>query len=229
MEQLAAVGAQLKRLINRLWIGLGLFHDGQDLSKTANALTLSTTLALPIVAVNDVHTHCPERQGLQNIVTAIRLKTDIQNLGYQGFCNAERTLRPITTLQQLYPEEMLAQTIAIADLCQFSMEELRYEYPEDLVPPHLTPRTYLRQLTYDGASQRWPQGIPKDTVTLIEKELDLIAQLRYEALFSDRTRHRAVCPQPAHFVSGPGVCRQLCRMLLPVYYRSGSCTNAPAV
>ncbi len=183
VEQLVAVGAQLKNLIARLWVGLGLFHDGQDLSKTANALTLSTTLELPIVAVNDVHTHCPERQGLQNIVTAIRLKTDIQNLGYQGFCNAERTLRPITALQQLYPEEMLAQTVAIADLCQFSMDELRYEYPEDLVPPHLTPGAYLRQLTYDGASQRWPQGIPKDTVTLIEKELDLIAQLRYEHYF----------------------------------------------
>ena len=183
VEQLAAVGARLKNLITRLWIGLGLFHDGQDLSKTAHALTLSTTLELPIVAVNDVHTHCPERQGLQNIVTAIRLKTDIQNLGYQGFCNAERTLRPITALQQLYPEEMLAQTVAIADLCQFSMDELRYEYPEDLVPPHLTPGAYLRQLTYDGASQRWPQGIPKDTVTLIEKELDLIAQLRYEHYF----------------------------------------------
>ena len=183
VEQLVALGAQLKNLIARLWVGLGLFHDGQDLSKTANALTLSTTLELPIVAVNDVHTHCPERQGLQNIVTAIRLKTDIQNLGYQGFCNAERTLRPITALQQLYPEEMLAQTVAIADLCQFSMDELRYEYPEDLVPPHLTPGTYLRQLTYDGASQRWPQGIPKDTVTLIEKELDLIAQLRYEHYF----------------------------------------------
>lgn len=183
VEQLAAVGARLKNLITRLWIGLGLFHDGQDLSKTAHALTLSTTLELPVVAVNDVHTHCPERQGLQNIVTAIRLKTDIQNLGYQGFCNAERTLRPITALQQLYPEEMLAQTVAIADLCQFSMDELRYEYPEDLVPPHLTPGAYLRQLTYDGASQRWPQGIPKDTVTLIEKELDLIAQLRYEHYF----------------------------------------------
>ena len=52
-----------------------------------------------------------------------------------------------------------------------------------MVPPHLTPGAYLRQLTYDGASQRWPQGIPKDTVTLIEKELDLIAQLRYEHYF----------------------------------------------
>jgi error-prone DNA polymerase len=135
------------------------------------------------VAVNDVHTHCPERQGLQNIVSAIRLKTDIHSLGYQGFCNAERTLRPITALQQLYPDEMLAQTMVIADLCQFNMDELRYEYPEDLVPPHLTPSTYLRQLTYDGANQRWPDGIPHDTVALIEKELDLIAQLRYEHYF----------------------------------------------
>ena len=183
VEQLSAVGAHLQSLIPRLWIGLGLFHDGQDLHKTACALTLSSALKLPIVAVNDVHTHCPERQGLQNVVSAIRLKTDVHSLGYQGFCNAERTLRPITALQQLYPDEMLAQTVVIADLCQFNMDELRYEYPEDLVPPHLTPSAYLRQLTYDGANQRWPDGIPDDTVTLIEKELDLIAQLHYEHYF----------------------------------------------
>ena len=183
VEQLSAVGAHLQSLIPRLWIGLGLFHDGQDLHKTACALTLSSALKLPIVAVNDVHTHCPERQGLQNVVSAIRLKTDVHSLGYQGFCNAERTLRPITALQQLYPDEMLAQTVVIADLCQFNMDELRYEYPEDLVPPHLTPSAYLRQLTYDGANQRWPDGIPDNTVTLIEKELDLIAQLHYEHYF----------------------------------------------
>lgn len=183
VEQLKAVGSELRDLLPRLWIGLGLFHDGQDMSKTANALTLATTLKLPIVAVNDVHTHCPERQGLQDIVTAIRLKTDVQNLGYRGFCNAEHTLRPISALQQLYPQEMLAQTMVIADACQFDMDELRYEYPEDLVPPHLTPDAYLRQLTYDGASQRWPEGIPDDTIGLIEKELGLIAQLRYEHYF----------------------------------------------
>ena len=66
---------------------------------------------------------------------------------------------------------MLAQTMVIADLCQFDMDELRYEYPEDLVPPHLTPGAYLRQLTYDGANKRWPAGIPDNTVALIEKEL----------------------------------------------------------
>ena len=116
-------------------------------------------------------------------MTAIRLKTNVQELGYQGFCNAERTLRPINTLQQLYPEEMLRQTTVIAAQCEFNMDELRYQYPEDLVPPHLTPSAYLRQLTYDGAQERWPHGIPEDTVTLIEKELELIAQLRYEHYF----------------------------------------------
>ena len=68
---------------------------------------------------------------------------------------------------------MLAQTMVIADPCQFDMDELRYEYPEDLVPPHLTPGAYLRQLTYDGATNAWPAGIPDNTVALIEKELDL--------------------------------------------------------
>ncbi len=183
IEQSKTTVTQLKTLLPHLWIGLGLFHDGQDLRKTANALTLSTTLNLPIVAVNDVHTHIPQRQPLQDVITAIRLKTNIQELGYQGFCNAERTLRPINTLQQLYPEEMLKQTTVIADLCEFSMDELQYQYPKDLVPPHLTPSAYLRQLTYNGAQERWPDGIPEDTVILIEKELDLIAQLRYEHYF----------------------------------------------
>lgn len=183
VEHLRVMGSQLSSLLPQLWIGLGLLHDGQDLSKTANALTLSSALGLPIVAVNDVHTHCPERQSLQDVITAIRLKTNLQELGYRGFCNAERTLRPITTLQQLYPEEMLRQTTVIADQCQFSMNELRYQYPKDLVPPHLTPSAYLRQLTYEGARARWPEGIPENTVTLIEKELDLIAQLNYEHYF----------------------------------------------
>ena len=79
----------------------------------------------------------PRSPRLQNIVS-YSAENDIHSLGYRGFCNAERTLRSITTLQQLYPDEMLAQTMVIADLCQFDMDELRYEYPEDLVPPHLT-------------------------------------------------------------------------------------------
>ena len=183
IEAQGQTGEALKALFGQLWIALELFRDGQDLDKTAHALTLSSRLGLPIVASNDVHTHCPERQPLQDVLTAIKLNTNVHELGYQGFANAERTLRPLQELATLYPPEMLAESVKIADLCQFNMLELRYEYPQDLVPPHLTPKAYLRQLTFAGAKERWPQGIPEETLALIEKELLLVAQLQYEHYF----------------------------------------------
>lgn len=186
IENLIKTGAALKAHFADLWIALELFQDGRDLDKTANALTASIRLDLPIVASNDVHTHKTERQPLQDLVTAIRHKTSVQELGHRGFCNAERTLRSIEHLQTLYPQEFLAETMVIADRCEFSMDELRYEYPEDLVPPHLTPAQYLRQLTYAGAQERWPEGsggLDETTRALIEKELTLIAELNYEYYF----------------------------------------------
>ncbi len=180
---LMEIAADLQSVFDELWIALELFRDGHDLDKTANALTLSMRRNLPIVASNDVHTHETARQPLQDLVTSIRLRTPVSELGVQMFPNAERTLRPIDALQALYPEEMLAETMVIADRCNFSMDELRYEYPEDLVPPHLTPAEYLRQLTYAGAEERWPEGIEPDTKALIEKELALIAELDYEYYF----------------------------------------------
>ena len=180
---LMQTGAALKEIFPELWIALELFRDGNDLDKTAHALTLSTRLDLPVVAANDVHTHEPARQPLQDLVTAIRHKTTVAELGKTAFPNAERTLRPLSELATLYPPEMLAESVTIAARCQFSMDELRYEYPQDLVPPHLTPQAYLRQLTLAGARERWPDGIPADTQALIDKELALIAELNYEHYF----------------------------------------------
>ena len=176
-------GQQLQQIFPQMWIALELFRDGHDLDKTANALTLSMRLGLPIVASNNVHSHCPERQPLQDLMTAIRLGTPVASLGHQAFGNAEHTLRSIEDLRSLYPPEMLAESIKIADLCHFSMDELRYEYPQDLVPPHLTPQQYLRQLTMAGAKERWPEGTDDKTMALIEKELGLIAELNYEYYF----------------------------------------------
>jgi error-prone DNA polymerase len=85
---------------------------------------------------------------LQDILTAIRHKTTLQNLGQRGFNNSERTLRPLEKLASIYPLEMLNESVCIAEQCQFNMDELRYEYPKDLVPPHLTAARYLRQLTF---------------------------------------------------------------------------------
>ena len=132
-------GRRLQTLLPQLWIALELFHEAADLDKTACALTLSMRLGLSIVASNNVHVHVPGRQPLQDVMTAIRLKTTVAGLGDRSLANAERHLRSIEQLEMLYPPEMLAETCEIAGRCTFSMEELRYEYPEELVPPHLTP------------------------------------------------------------------------------------------
>ena len=166
-----------------LWIALELFRESSDLDKTAHALTLSMRLGLPIVACNDVHTHNPVRQPLQDVMTAIRLKTPVAELGSAAFCNAERTLRPIRGLEELYPGELLEEAAHIAGLCHFSMDELHYQYPKELVPPHLTPFEYLEQLTLAGARERWPEGVPDDVLKLVRRELELIRTLDYEHYF----------------------------------------------
>ena len=167
----------------RLWIALELFRESCDLDRTAHVLTLSMRLGLPIVACNDVHTHEPVRQPLQDVMTAIRLKTPVAELGGAAFCNAERTLRPVAALEELYPPEFLDEAAVIAGLCHFSMDELRYQYPQELVPPHLSPFEYLEQLTLAGARERWPAGVPGDVLKLVRRELELIRTLDYEHYF----------------------------------------------
>ncbi len=176
-------GRRLQALFPALWIALELFREDRDLDRTAHALTLSMRLDLPVVASNDVHLHDAARQPLQDVLTAIRHRTTVADVGRRGFQNAERRLRTIAELETLYPPEMLAESCRIAERCQFSLDELRYEYPEELVPPHLTPSAYLRQLTYAGAAQRWPEGMPDDARALVERELALIAELDFEYYF----------------------------------------------
>ena len=176
-------GRRLRSLLPNLWIALELLQNGDDLDLAAAALTLSMRLDLPIVASNDVHMHVAERKPLQDVLTAIRLKTSIKELGTALHANRERHLRPLDRLRALYPTEMLQESVAILDRCKFSLDELRYEYPEELVPPGFTPTQFLRQVTFAGAAQRWPRGVPSHVVGMIEAELELIAKLRYEYFF----------------------------------------------
>ncbi len=180
---LMAQGRRLKALFPALWIALELFREATDLDKTAHALTLSMRLDLPIVASNDVHAHVAERQPLQDVLTAIRHRIPVSEIGSLGFQNAERHLRPLAELETLYPPEMLDEAGRIAGRCSFSLDELRYEYPEELVPPHLSPADYLRQLTYAGAAERWPDGMPEAARSLVERELALIGELGFEYYF----------------------------------------------
>ena len=138
---------------------------------------------VPVVAVGDILHHDKARQPLQDLLRATRLRDTVTNLGHQLEPNAERTLRPLNALFHLYPYELLAHTVMCAAGCVFSLDELRYEYPEEIVPAGHTLVSYLREQTYEGARRRYGDTVPPAALALIEKELALIAELKFEAYF----------------------------------------------
>jgi error-prone DNA polymerase len=180
----AADGEWLGRLFpDRAWLAVELLRNGDDRARLAKLMEIGARCRLPLVAAGDVHYHVRERRALQDLVTAIRLNTPITAAGYELQSSGERHLRTLRQLERLYPRSLLDETAQIAAQCRFSLDELRYEYPEELVPPGETPASQLRKLTEEGARARWPQGITERVRDLIEHELALIAELRYEAYF----------------------------------------------
>ena len=144
---------------------------------------LGQALGLPVVAVGDVHYHVRDRRRLHDVLTAVRLKTTVAQIGRAGRPNGEHHLRPLATLRKLYPPELLAATVGIADRCTFSLAALHYEYPEELVPIGLTASEHLRALTEEGMRQRWPHGVSAAIREQIERELVLIREMRFEHFF----------------------------------------------
>jgi len=178
------LGSKLKRLFKgRLWLGVEMFWQSTDQQHYMQCADLSSELGINMVACNDVHMHHKNRKPLQDTLTAIRLNTTIQELGLARQTNAERYLKPLKVLQHQYPAALLEEAGNIADLCHFSMDELRYEYPREVVPKGLTAHQYLRQLSEEGAKLRWPAGVPNKVIKLINYELKLIQELQYEYYF----------------------------------------------
>jgi error-prone DNA polymerase len=176
------------RFPGALWIAAERLLDADDAARCQKLIAIADVTGLPLVAAGDVHMHARERRALQDTLTAIRLKTSVAQAGYALHPNGERHLRPLETLQRLYPAAWLAETLAIAARCRFSLEELRYEYPEEIVPPGETPTSYLRRLTEEGFVRRFPAATTSEAArakvrNLIEHELALIAEARYEAFF----------------------------------------------
>jgi error-prone DNA polymerase len=127
--------------------------------------------------------HVRSRKPLQDTLTAIRLGKAIADCGYDLAPNAEQHLRSRLRLGNIYPSQAIQETLRIASLCCFSLSELRYEYPDELVPRGQTPASFLRQEVYAGAQLRYPQGISSDVKNKIEYELHLINDLAYEPYF----------------------------------------------
>ncbi len=168
---------------DRLWIAVELLADGLERQRLEGLQHLAEALDLPLAASGDVHMHCRERRALQDTVTAIREGLTLDRAGFALYSNGERYLRSRAVVGSIYPAELLTETLRIADAIQFSLDELCYEYPDELVPDGMTPTTYLRQLSVEGMHQRWPDGVPQKVLTLVEHELELIRDLQYEPFF----------------------------------------------
>lgn len=167
----------------RLWIAVELLADGLQRYRLQALRALAGKLQLPLVASGDVHMHCRSRRALQDTVTAIRHGVTLDKAGYLLHANGERYLRPRAVLAENYPADLLAETVRIAERVNFSLNELRYEYPSEVVPAGVTPAGHLRELTLQGAKKRWPNGMTKKVSDLLEHELLLIRDLVYESYF----------------------------------------------
>jgi error-prone DNA polymerase len=172
-----------ERFAGRLWIGVELTTCGHDTRRLQLLEALGKKLELPCVAAGDVHMHRRSRRALQDVLTAIRVRKPLQAAGYALYPNGERSLRSLQRLSELYPAPLLAQTLQIAERCTFKLDELRYEYPEEIVPPGETPTSHLRALTMRGCAYRWPAGVPAAVRENIEHELRLIEELKFEPFF----------------------------------------------
>jgi len=176
---------QEKKEAARLYLACHRLYRGDDRARLLALSRLSDDTGVPLVATNDVHYHTPERRPLQDVLTAIREHTTVQQAGYLLGANGERYLKDPEEMARLFAghEAALARTAEIADLVSFSLDELRYEYPDEPVPDGLTPQEHLTELAKKGAAWRYPRGIPQKIRDALKHELTLIESLDYAPYF----------------------------------------------
>lgn len=167
----------------RLWLAVELHQGPDDAGRLERLLALAERVGIPPVATGDVHMHARGRRALQDCMTAVRHHCTVAEAGLRLFPNGERHLRRREVLAGLYPAQLLAESLCIARRCEFSLSQLDYQYPRELVPEGHSPSTWLRAATEKGLLRRWPDGVPAKARALVEKELALITELGYESYF----------------------------------------------
>lgn len=178
-----SLGYLKKHFPDSCWIGVELLLNGSDKEYLARLKNLGEETRTPLCACGDVHMHLRSRRFLQDTLTAIRLNRTLRELGYATHPNAERHLRTKKQLTHIFPPELMEETLRITERCKFSLDELKYEYPSELVPEEHSPDSWLRHLVKEGSRKRWGKTIPVKVGRLIEHELKLINELHYEQYF----------------------------------------------
>ncbi|MFT8234657.1 error-prone DNA polymerase [Pseudomonas guariconensis] len=179
-----ANGLWLKSLFGeRLWLAVHLHRGCDDARRLQQLHVLAGQVGIRAVACGDVHMHVRGRRALQDCMTAIRQHCTLAEAGRYLYPNGERHLRTLTELGELYPPELLAETQVIAHRCRFGLDELKYQYPSEVVPQGHTPASWLRHLCQSRLPERWPQGVSRKALDTLDKELRLITELGYESYF----------------------------------------------
>jgi error-prone DNA polymerase len=170
---------------SNLYIAASRRYNGDDNKHLFRLTELSERLNIPIVATNDVHYHTPSRRQLQDVMTCIREKCTIYNAGFLLHPNAERYLKSPDEMLRLftYCPDAINQTQQIAEACQFSLDELKYEYPEEITSEGRTPQEELAFFTWQGAKEHFGEPLPQKTIDAINHELKFIKELDYAAYF----------------------------------------------
>ena len=160
-------------------------YAGDDIARIDRLDALAKANGLALLATNDVHYHAPERRPLQDVMTAIRHKTTVADAGYLLHANAERHLKPPEEMQRLFARwpHAIAAAREVADACHFTLDELKYEYPQKGYPEGLTADEYLAQKTWEGADWRYPEGLRADVRKTLKRELALIGKLQIAPYF----------------------------------------------
>jgi len=176
-------------------------YRGDDIARIERLDWLARAHGLGLLATNDVHYHAPERRALQDVMTAIRHKTTVAAAGHLLHPNAERHLKSPEQMQRLFARWPHAIRAAreVADRCRFSLDELRYEYPEEIYPDGQTPQAFLESEVRAGAGRRYPSGVPDSVRATLERELALIAKLdlaRYFLTIKDIVDFARGCDPP---------------------------------
>ena len=168
-----------------VWLAASLFHRGDDKRRLARLQRIVTIAGVPLLATNDVLYHVCERRVLQDVVTCVREKTTIETAGRLLEANAERHLKPAAEMVRLFRDypDAIAETLRFAGRIAFTLDELKYRYPDEPVPPGKTAQQHLEDLTWQGVMKYFPQGIDDKLRATLQKELALIKKLDYAHYF----------------------------------------------
>ena len=184
-EFISAVADYKRELGDQLYLAATRTYLGNDDKLIFRISQLSEHFNIPVVATGDIHYHDPSRRELQDILTCVREKCTIQEAGFRLHQNAERYMKPVDEMKRLFRRlpQAIENSESIADACTFSLDELKYIYPEEINASGRSPMEELKHLTWQGAREIYNEEVPEKVVNMINHEIEFVAKMEYANYF----------------------------------------------